>query len=336
MKFFRFLGIMQRVFTLKVECPMKRRSFKLVALSLIAFFLVVLLAYLGWASRAVDSPDQGKALHLPVVKDRVRLLIFGDQGSGSENQRRVGRSLEEQCLTGIDGILLLGDNFYPNGVTSVDDSQWKEKFEDMYSGPCLSQTPFYVTFGNHDYKGNPQAVIEYGKKSKRWVSPGRFYTLQFDDFLEVIDFDSTIADWCFEEGKCSLSFLMSSLEKPRNAAWRIVAGHHPFRSSSSKGFTYNGKDLRAFILRKIICGKADLALFGHSHHLEMRQDSDCETPFAVLGAAGADLVKVKALDQPLFLYEGFGFGDLVLSKNELNLVFRDDLGKELYRKKITK
>ena len=312
------------------------RIFKVALIILFSTFLVSLLAYWKWTQQAADTDGQGNTLNFPLTQDHLRFLVFGDQGTGSENQKRVARGLEEQCLSGIDGVLLLGDNFYPNGVLSIDDVQWQEKFEDIYSGPCLRQTPFFVTLGNHDYKGSPLAVIDYGKKSKRWVSPGRFYRIQFSDLLELIDFDSTIADWCFEEKDCSLTFLKKSLERPRTAAWRLVAGHHPLRSSSTKGFTYDGNDPRAFFLRKTICGKADFGLFGHSHHLEVRQDSDCETPFAILGAGGGDLAKVKAYQNPLFLHEGLGFGDLTLTQTELKLVIRSESGIELFEKVIKK
>ena len=88
-------------------------------------------------------------------------------------------------------------------------------------------------------------------------------------------------------------------------------------------------------MRKAICGKADIALFGHSHHLEMRRDRDCETPYAVLGGGGGDVAKVSPNGKPVFLHEGFGFGQLTVTRDELNLDFYDEAGSLLHREKIS-
>jgi hypothetical protein len=52
--------------------------------------------------------------------------------------------------TPCDFVLLLGDNFYPSGVKSVTDSQWKTAFVTPYEALGLT---FYPTLGNHDYEG---------------------------------------------------------------------------------------------------------------------------------------------------------------------------------------
>ena len=51
--------------------------------------------------------------------------------------------------SGCDLVLLLGDNFYPSGVLSVDDLQFKTKFEEVYGNIKI---PFFVVLGNHDVK----------------------------------------------------------------------------------------------------------------------------------------------------------------------------------------
>ena len=311
---------------------MKRQK-RILSFSFFVGLMLALGAYWEWMSRAADSPGQGARLERS-VGSTLKLLVLGDQGSGSEHQKAVATSLEAKCKLGIDGVLLLGDNFYPHGVGSVDDFQWKSKFEDIYSGPCLLKTPFYVTLGNHDYQGNPLAVIQYSDLSPRWMAPGRFYGVKFGDLMELIDFDTSVADWCFSEKDCSFSFLLNSLSRPKTTAWRLVAGHHPLRSSSLKGFTYDGRDPRAFFMRKAICGKSDLALFGHSHHLEMRRDGDCKTPYAILGAGGGDLAKVSPNGKPVFLREGYGFGLLIVTKEQLQLEFYDEAGNSLHGETI--
>ena len=68
----------------------------------------------------------------------------------------------------------MGDNFYEDGVQSTSDPQWRSSFETIYSAPSL-QIPWYVALGNHDYRGVPQAQIDYAKISHRWQMPSRYY-----------------------------------------------------------------------------------------------------------------------------------------------------------------
>src|SRR5690606_5278624 len=83
-------------------------------------------------------------------------------------------------------IISTGDNFYPNGVSSTSDKQWKTSFEEIYTGNHL-QCPWYVVLGNHDYRGTPQAEIDYTKKQGRWRMPARYYTTteSIDDSTKV-------------------------------------------------------------------------------------------------------------------------------------------------------
>ena len=43
--------------------------------------------------------------------------------------------------------ILLGDNIYDDGVHSIDDPQWEEKFEGPYRNIDM---PFYPVLGNHE------------------------------------------------------------------------------------------------------------------------------------------------------------------------------------------
>ena len=48
-------------------------------------------------------------------------------------------------------IMSTGDNFYPNGVRSVDDRQFDNKWRNVYNHTSLVDLPWYLTVGNHDY-----------------------------------------------------------------------------------------------------------------------------------------------------------------------------------------
>jgi hypothetical protein len=71
----------------------------------------------------------------------------------------------------------VGDNFYPAGVSSVNDKRFQETFEDAYKEPEL-QVPWWHLAGNHDHRGNASAQVAYSALSPggRWRMPALWYT----------------------------------------------------------------------------------------------------------------------------------------------------------------
>src|SRR4051794_19915074 len=77
----------------------------------------------------------------------VRFIALGDTGKGNPGQYQVGAAMGTHCATfGCDFVVLLGDNFYPNGVGSTDDPQWETAFKKPYE---TVNVPFYAVLGNH-------------------------------------------------------------------------------------------------------------------------------------------------------------------------------------------
>lgn len=102
-------------------------------------------------------------------------LSIGDWGAAAAKQ--VVPYMTGSLVTAPEWIIGIGDNFYSNGVTSVDDPQFKDKFEDTFVGTKLN-VPWYLISGNHDYYGGDkgiQAEIDYSKKSTRWNMPAFYY-----------------------------------------------------------------------------------------------------------------------------------------------------------------
>ena len=84
---------------------------------------------------------------------KIRFAIIGDYGQTTSDAifpiDQVGEAIRSWHP---DFILTLGDNFYEDGVASVDDPQWKTKFEDVYDAKSLV-VPIYASLGNHDRVG---------------------------------------------------------------------------------------------------------------------------------------------------------------------------------------
>ena len=88
----------------------------------------------------------------------------------------------EMAEQGVDPefILATGDIHHFEGVASVNDPLWMTNYELVYSHPEL-MIHWYPVLGNHEYRGNTQAVLDYGKVSRRWEVPARYYTKVFND-----------------------------------------------------------------------------------------------------------------------------------------------------------
>ena len=192
-------------------------------------------------------------------------LCLGDFGSGDMNQKRVAYLIKKISQKyNIEFILGLGDNIYPDGVKSVTDPQFEQKFEIPYS-ILKKDIRFFHTIGNHDYKGNIQSQIKYSKYSDRWVLPNNFYVFRKkinNVHVEFFAIDTNIEQMSHSMRKKQEKWLVESLEKS-TAKWRIVYGHHPWKSSGSHG---NARGLLNEFYKKIIStGKINVIFSGHDH-----------------------------------------------------------------------
>ena len=272
-------------------------------------------------------------------KNTVRLLVLGDTGTGGAGQYKVAAAMEVVCNLAkkqpFDGILLLGDNFYPVGVASTDDPQWQDKFEKPYGTPCLSGLPVYPVLGNHDYRLSPQAQIDYSAIHSRWRMPGRFYSVDFGPLVRLVATDTVRFDWCGSSRDCVYDFMKSRLETA-NGAWKIAMGHHPMASSSSHGRSYDGTYFK-YTIRPQVCKQADFYFSGHSHHLEHLHFDGCDTDFIVAGTGGGDIGDLKEdRTGSKFAVAAFGFIAMELSAEKAILNFYNENSQPIYRLERTK
>ena len=128
---------------------------------------------------------------------RTQLLVANDLGrNGYHEQKPIAALMGEMAEKyDAEAILALGDVHHYMGVQSTADPLWTTNFELIYSHPEL-QIPWYPVLGNHEYRGNTQAVIDYSAVSRRWEMPSRYYTRVFHDedenvSLRVVFIDTT-------------------------------------------------------------------------------------------------------------------------------------------------
>ena len=277
----------------------------------------------------------------------VNFLVVGDWGrNGDAHQREVGaqmgqaaENLKSRC------VLSVGDNFYEDGVQSTTDPLWRSSFEAIYSAPSL-QIPWYVALGNHDYRGVPQAQIDYATTSPRWRMPSRYYKVSGSQIgaphldLFVIDTSPLVhkyrkdvhsaiaANVSTQDVSAQLRWLDQQLSAS-TAPWRLVIGHHTIYSGGSgHGDTPETTELIEPLLRK---HGVQAYINGHDHDLQhIRRDG---VDYLCCGA-GSEVRPVQKVTGTRFCAARSGFAALRSTPESLSLEFRDFTGTTLYRGEI--
>ncbi|OGT56755.1 MAG: hypothetical protein A3F14_04345 [Gammaproteobacteria bacterium RIFCSPHIGHO2_12_FULL_43_28] len=109
-----------------------------------------------------------RTYQLKINSDQLKFFALGCQGSGGKAQKAVAALMDQIAQNPSekpDFILLLGDNFYNSGVSSVFDPAFKDLFIDIYGNVelnALKDIPCIVIPGNHD--ANRHVATTLGKK----------------------------------------------------------------------------------------------------------------------------------------------------------------------------
>jgi len=267
----------------------------------------------------------------PYRADHLRLIALGDTGTGNEDQYFVAEGMEKVCNKfGCDFVILLGDNFYPNGVKSILDKQFYTKFEMVYN---KIKKPFYVVLGNHDVKQNALAQVMYSLKSEYWRMPN--YEYSFDIAQARFYGINTNCPFTFERLRYKLNRDNSKLEKKfAKRPWNIVFGHHSIYSNGTHG---DANIITRNYWNWILEEHVDIYISAHNHHLSLLKNEKSETEYVTTGAGGAHyrsnserekLKKSKANN--IFTYNDTGFVWLDISKEQIIIRFHDNVGKTIY------
>lgn len=211
----------------------------------------------------------------------MKFYILGDCGHNTNEFSNIVDKIEKN-INDDDNIILLGDNFYLEGVDSVDDPLWK------FWETNLTKYNKYVIIGNHDYQKNPYAQIEYNKN--KWSMPYWYYTHKYNDIqiwfldtcqivpngnLEMPNDSGYISIKCIEKMHNAdintlisnqLSWLDNSIEKS-NAKYKIVMGHYPLKTYGYHN-NKNIDNLRHYLMPILKKHNIQLYIGGHDHNLQ--------------------------------------------------------------------
>jgi hypothetical protein len=271
-----------------------------------------------------------------MVNDNGRNGYY-DQKTIAETMGVMAETVEPECVVAV------GDVHHFNGVASVNDPLWMTNFELIYSHPELI-LDWLPVLGNHEYRGNTQACLDYAKISRRWAMPARYYTKVLEDngvTIRIILLDTTpiiekyrrnsttYPDAYKQDYQAQLQWLDNVLTNARED-WVVCFGHHPIYAETPKSQSER-TDLQNRLLPvlKKHAKVVDIYACGHIHnfqHLKMKND-----PIDYVVNSSASLSrKVRPVEGTVFCSPESGFSVFSASKAALTMYMVNKEGKVLH------
>lgn len=303
--------------------------------NIITLFMALFVVTVSFA----QTPESWKTLEKP-----LNFYLANDLGrNGYYDQKPIAELMGNMAENvDIECVIAAGDVHHFEGVRSVNDPLWMTNYELIYSHPEL-MIPWYAILGNHEYRGNTQAVIDYSKVSARWNVPSRYYTFAMENDGVTVRFvmvdtaplldkyredTEKYPDACKQDMDKQLAWIDSVLTAAKED-WVLVVGHHPIYAETGKDDSER-LDLQKrldSILRKH--KNVDMYLCGHIHNFQHIRKADSNIDY-VVNTSGSLSRKVKPVDGTKFCSSDTGFSLISADKNELNLHMINKDGKVIY------
>ncbi|MDD2952906.1 MAG: metallophosphoesterase [Parabacteroides sp.] len=301
-------------------------------------------------SVAGEATPVTPAFDIPEIpkKSTVFYLVSDLGRNGYYEQKPIAElmgNLAEEV--GSDFIIAAGDTHHFEGVASTEDPLWMTNYELIYSHPEL-MLDWCAINGNHEYRGNTQAVLDYTKVSRRWHIPSRYYAktieagsekllLVFIDTPPLIDKyrddPATYPDACRQDRDEQLRWIDKTLSGS-DAKWKIVVGHHPVYAETPKDESERS-DMRAYVEPLLNKYGVDMYLCGHIHNFQHIQPEGSKVDYLV-NTSGSLPRKVKAIEGTRFCSPEAGFTVMVAEDNKVTFHLMNGKGKILYSYTRTK
>lgn len=285
--------------------------------------LPMLLSSLSTAPKTVANARPTPPFTAESFRDSaaIRFLVVGDWGTGASAQKRVAAQMCAKAGAEKPAFILsTGDNIYNSGVSSVDDPQWKTKFEDVYTCPELA-LPWYAILGNHDHRGSIQAQIDYHNKNTRWNMPDRYYrvrmTAQDSTALDlfVIDTDPlNRKDAAFTAQQNA--WLRGELAASK-ARWKIVVGHHMIRSHGG----YGDQEYMIQAVKPLLDEfSVDVYINGHDHDLQYLKAPE-DRFYCLISGNGGESRNTAYGANTIFAATNGGFHYIAVTRSRIYIEF---------------
>ncbi|MGI6242282.1 MAG: metallophosphoesterase [Prevotella sp.] len=301
--------------------------------------LFTVLLFSAFVPAQAQTPAEWKQM-----KADVNLYWVNDMGrNGYYDQKTIAELMGTMAETvGPEAVIAVGDIHHFNGVESVSDPLWKTNYELIYSHPEL-MCFWYPVMGNHEYRGNTQAVLDYANVSRRWAIPARYYSkvfkgkgcsvrIVFLDTTPLIDKyrknTETYPDAYQQDRDKELAWLDSTLTAAQED-WVICVGHHPVYAQTKKTNTER-KDMQKYLL-PVFRRHPNVSVYGCGHihnfqHIKMPGDN---INYWVNSAAALSR-HVEPIKGTRWCDASTGFTVISADKQQLTLYAINKEGKILY------
>jgi predicted phosphodiesterase len=189
------------------------------------------------------------APHLPNVADSLKLVVIGDNGTGSREQAELAEQmvrLRDQFR--YDLVLMVGDNFY--GAQRPADLE--QKFYRPYRPLLDAGVIFQAALGNHD---NESSTITYPPLN---MNGRRYYTFTRPG-VRFIVLDTNVLD------AAQLEWADAVLQQATEP-WRIAYFHHPLYGNARRHGA--NVDLRVLLEPLLLEHRVQVVFSGHDHVYE--------------------------------------------------------------------
>ena len=309
--------------------------------------LVLLIA----AGTITGCTEKNRQPALPEVSDSaINFIVANDLGrNGYYEQKPVARLMGYVAENmDIEMVAAAGDIHHFEGVASVGDPLWMTNYELIYDHPDL-MIDWNAICGNHEYRGNTQAVLDYSDVSRRWNMPAKYYTkviasddgascrLVFIDTSPLIDKyrnDSiTYPDARKEDAAAQLRWIDSVLVHAAEQ-WKIVIGHHPVYAETKKDEDERS-DMQQRLAPLLEKHGVDVYFCGHIHNFQHIRPASSKVNY-VVNSSGSLSRKVKAVEGTLFCSPDAGFTVCSADNRSFRFFFINHKGETIYSYKVLK
>jgi DNA repair exonuclease SbcCD nuclease subunit len=280
-----------------------------------SLFLILFLWVYQVSSQVLINPEK-----LP--ESSLNFIVASDMGRrGVSEQKNIAVLMgKEADFNSISFVAVAGDPIHDDGVKSTVDSEWKNKFENIYTASSLMKIPWYVVSGNHEYHGRVQAILDYTKISGRWKAPARYYSIEktidkqgtkcllvFIDTAPLIEkyrTDTSYSDAGKQDIEKELNWIDSTLTFSK-ARWKIVIGHHPVYAETEKDESER-TEMQERLGTILENRKADAYICGHIHNFQHIKPEGKSVNYIVNSSASVSR-KVNKIKGTLFCNPDPGF-----------------------------
>ena len=307
-------------------------------------FLLLALALVGTWAAAQEKIDYAP------YEDKCNFYIANDLGrNGYYDQKPIAELMGVMAEeVGPECVIAAGDIHHFEGVRSVQDPLWMTNYELIYAHPEL-MIDWFPICGNHEYRGNTQAVVDYSRVSRRWEMPARYYTKSFSEegtTVRIVFIDTTplidkyrqeftkYPDACQQDIDEQLRWLDSVLASAKED-WVVVVGHHPIYAETSKD-DIERQDMQRRV-DSILRRHSNVAMYinGHIHNFQHIRMAGSPIDY-ITNSSGSLSREVKPVEGTVYCSPEPGFSILSATPATLELRMIDKHGQVLHTVTRTK